>query len=185
MEQWKPIEGYEGLYEISNYGNVKSLSRYRQNRHSGYIMPEQMRKHQLDKDGYLIVSLWKDDKLKTHKIHRLVAIHFIPNPNNLQEINHKDENKTNPRADNLEWCTRKYNMNHGNCPTKIGNTISKICKHRKPVEKINKFTGQIIAIYESVKDAGVNNGYARETIRDVCMGKHGLKGNFTYRYKNE
>lgn len=101
VETFLSVPGYEGLYEVSNLGNVKSLR-------SGRLM-----KRSLSHFGYEMTTLSKDGKQKTYLIHRLVALAFIPNPDNLEEINHKDEVKTNNSVENLEWCTRKYNLNYG------------------------------------------------------------------------
>lgn len=101
VETFLSVPGYDGLYEVSNLGNVKSLR-------SGRLM-----KRSLSSIGYEMTTLTKDGKQKTYLIHRLVALAFIPNPENLEEINHKDEVKTNNRVENLEWCTRKYNLNYG------------------------------------------------------------------------
>ena len=113
-ERWKPIKNYETRYEISNYGRVKSLAKY--NRKSDIILTPTANV----RDGRLSVCLCKDTKTRQRiSVHRLVAQAFIPNPNNYEEINHKDENPKNNNADNLEWCTRKYNMNYGTLPKRI------------------------------------------------------------------
>lgn len=105
-EIWKDIEGYEGCYQVSNFGNVKSLNYM----HTG---KEQILKLKTKKSGYLQVNLCKDGKIKTYTIHRLVAKAFVENPDNLPQVNHIDEDKTNNRFDNLEWCDQKYNNNYG------------------------------------------------------------------------
>ena len=99
IEKWKPIKGYEDLYEVSNLGNIKNSK--------GKIL-----KSALCKNGYRSVSLWKKNKGKTYFIHRLVAEAFVLNYENKTDINHKDGNKENNKADNLEWCTRKQNIHH-------------------------------------------------------------------------
>lgn len=104
-EEWKDIKSYEGLYQISNLGRVKSLN-YNKTNTISVLKPGKCR-------GYLQVSLCKNGEHKYFKVHRLVAQAFIPNPNNYKEVNHKDEDKTNNRVDNLEWCTSKYNSNYG------------------------------------------------------------------------
>lgn len=101
-EVWKPIKGYEGLYEISSLGRVRSLDRLVKGKWGKIKLTGKILKGVKDKDGYLVITLSKDGKQKTFKIHRLVAIHFIPNPNNYKEINHKDENKENCKYKNLE-----------------------------------------------------------------------------------
>ena len=105
-EMWKDIPGYERLYQVSNLGNVRSLNYNR----TGEI---KLLKQSTNKHEYKLVSLCKNGKTKTCKVHRLVAIAFIPNPNNLPIINHKDEDKTNNNVNNLEWCTYEYNVNYG------------------------------------------------------------------------
>ena len=105
-EEWKDIKGYEGLYQISSFGRVKSLN-YMHKSVSKYLSLAIM------SSGYVYVLLYKEGKRKMYRVHRLVAEAFIPNPNNYKEVNHKDENKQNNRVDNLEWCTRNYNHNYG------------------------------------------------------------------------
>ena len=120
MEEWRDIKGYEGLYQVSNEGRIKSLERIA-NRSDGKveILKEKIRKLTKDKDGYLCVPLVKELKRKFCKVHRLVAKAFIDNPDNLPEINHKDECKSNNSVENLEWCDRKYNTNYGTRPLKL------------------------------------------------------------------
>lgn len=116
MEIWKPIKDYETRYQISNMGNIKSF----------YRGKETLLKPQLNNTSpYLMIGLFKNNKLKRYLIHRLVAQHFIPNPDNLPEVNHKDENKYNNCADNLEWCTHKYNTNYGTRGDKISEKLMK------------------------------------------------------------
>ena len=102
---WKPIDGYEGLYEVSNTGLIKSLNCY------NYKEPRIMKLGKRP-DGYLSVGLSKNNVTKTKTVHRLVAKAFLPNPNNLEMVNHKDEDRTNNNVENLEWCTRTYNQNY-------------------------------------------------------------------------
>ena len=106
MEEWKNIEGYEGKYLISNIGNIKSM-------YDNQMRPrEKILKLRIGKAGYLYCNLWKGSKAKTVKPHRLVATHFLDNPNCLPAVNHKDGNKLNNNVENLEWCTFKYNTRH-------------------------------------------------------------------------
>ena len=114
-EIWKDIEGYEGLYQVSNFGNVKSVKRVVKRANSTNLsVKERLLKERPNHKGYKMVSLSKNGKGKFCTIHRLVAKAFIPNPQNLPQVNHKDEDKMNNHADNLEWCTNKYNINYNN-----------------------------------------------------------------------
>lgn len=118
-EKWKPVKGYEGLYEVSDFGRIKSLKRtetVKNKRGETYTRSHKERILAQTLDGrsnYLQVMLCKDGKGKKHLVHRLVANAFIENPLSLQEVNHIDEDKTNNCAANLEWCTHKYNSNYG------------------------------------------------------------------------
>lgn len=125
-EIWKDIEGYEGLYQVSNYGRVKRM----------FIKgakKETILKLAKNKTGYIRVCLSKNSKKSNKHIHRLVAEAFIPNPNNLPQINHKDENPNNNYVDNLEWCNGKYNTNYGTRNKRIS---TKLSKRIKPINKI-------------------------------------------------
>lgn len=107
IEEWKDVPNYEGLYQVSNLGRIKSL------RDKNGKAREKILKLKLSKFGYYQICLCKNGKQKWYFVHRLVALAFIPNPNNLPQINHIDENKTNNYVENLEWCTSKYNSNYG------------------------------------------------------------------------
>lgn len=113
VEIWKSILGYEGLYEVSNLGRVRSLDRrvsYTNGQvhiHKGRILKPGV------SNGYMQVHLCNNGSMKQPLVHRLVAEAFIPNPDNLPQVNHKDENPSNNNVDNLEWCTSEYNINYG------------------------------------------------------------------------
>lgn len=109
-EIWVDIKEYEGLYQISNLGKVKSLKRKTTNQH---CKENKILKNNFDKDGYLQVRLSKNGKAKTKRVHQLVAEAFIPNPNNFNSINHKNEIKNDNRVENLEWCSVAYNNAYG------------------------------------------------------------------------
>ena len=109
MEEWKSIPGYEGLYEVSNLGRVRSVERC--DRFNRKIVSKILKPNYVS--GYLRVGMYKNKTFKYYLIHRLVAQAFLPNPDNLPQVNHKDEDKSNNRVDNLEWCDRSYNMNYG------------------------------------------------------------------------
>ena len=109
MEEWKSIPGYEGLYEVSNLGRVRSVEKC--DRFNRKILSKILKPNYVS--GYLRVGMYKNKTFKYYLIHRLVAQAFLPNPDNLPQVNHKDEDKSNNRVDNLEWCDRSYNMNYG------------------------------------------------------------------------
>ena len=123
IEEWRDIEGYEGLYQVSNLGRVKSLARV-VIRSDGKpnTVNEKILKYGMNR-GYCAVVLCKDGKKKMYKVHRLVAMAFLRNPHNLPEVNHKDEDKKNNCVDNLEWCTSLYNINYGSHNERVTNII--------------------------------------------------------------
>ena len=121
-EIWKDVVNYEGYYQVSNLGNVRSLPHITINQRK---RKGRMRKPYTNWKGYLAVCLCKDGKCKSYQVHRLVAQAFLPNPNNYPMINHKDENKKNNNVSNLEWCDVTYNNNYGN---RTKRARSKICK---------------------------------------------------------
>ena len=111
-EIWKPIKGFEGLYKVSNLGNVRSLDRYVMYSNRYCFLKGKPKKAYPNSKGYLRVRLHKNKKGKNYFVHRLVAETFIPNPKNLPCIDHIDRNYLNNSADNLRWCTQKENMNN-------------------------------------------------------------------------
>ena len=110
IEEWRPVVGYEGLYEVSNTGQVRSLDKY--DSMNRFLRGRILRLF-TDELGYLRAQLYSNSKRKSFLVHRLVAQAFIPNPDNLPQVNHRDENPSNDNVDNLEWCDGKYNVNYG------------------------------------------------------------------------
>ena len=145
-EIWKDIKGYEGLYQVSNFGRIKSIGSYIGRNQSNKIWccdkPEIIMHPEIINGNYLRVMLRKDGKSKHFLVHRLVAETFIPNPNNLPQINHKDQNPQNNVYTNLEWCTQRYNNLYGD---RIDKVINKISKKIQCVETN--------VIYNSISDA--------------------------------
>lgn len=128
-EEWRDIKGFEGLYQVSNLGNVKRIKHGGCKFGYGYrTLPERMVKQHPDYHGYKKVHLWKNNKDKPLFVHRLVAIAFIENPNNYPQINHKDEDKTNNCVSNLEWCTCKYNNNYGTKKERLREALKRYYK---------------------------------------------------------
>lgn len=163
-EIWRDIEGYEGLYQVSSLGRVKSFN-YR------HTCKESILKAGVTSNGYLFVCLYKDGKSKTHRIHRLVATAFIPNPDNLPEVNHKDEDKTNNACYNLEFCSRQYNMNYGTCKIRGAE------KQSKQVLCIE--TGKI---YPSTRQVEREFGFHSGNISHACRGNQKTAYGFHWRY---
>lgn len=185
MEEWKPVKGYEGLYEVSNLGRVKSLNYRRTGK-------ERILKGRKNNWGYLQVILYKDDKRKNYKIHRLVAQAFLPNPDNLPEVNHKDEDKTNNCVDNLEYCNNYYNVNYGTRNERAGKKLKgrkqseihikkRTKKLRKPVYSISIENG-LITYWESIMEASRQTGIDYSNISKCCKGNYGSAGNHYWFY---
>ena len=171
QEEWKPIPGYEGLYEVSNYGRVRS---FKWSSNGKILSPGK------DGSGYLFVTLCKDGKTKLRKMHRLVAEAFIPNPSNFPQVNHMDECKENNYFGNLEWCTHKYNLSYGTRTRRIAENNS------KPVVQLDK-KGNFISEFESLREASRRTGIADGSICRCCNHKPGRysAGGFIWIYKDE
>ena len=174
-EEWKDIIGYEGYYQISNLGRVKSLEReVKCAYNSKRLVKERIMKCNKDKDGYLLVLLAKESKNKYFKVHRLVGIHYIDNPDNLPQINHKDENKQNNTVDNLEWCTNKYNNNYG----------TKNDKSKRPIIQLS-LDYKYICRYKSIVEASKKINKNHSHIVQCCKRQRKSAYGYIWRYENE
>lgn len=178
IEIWKQIEDFD--YQISNKGTVKSVSRIVKNRFNSFYTKEKILKPLKLNKGYLGVRLYKNSKGVTKKIHRLVAEAFIPNPNNLPQVNHINEDKTDNRVENLEWCTSEYNNNHGTRNKKVSKNHAKLNKKITLQYTLDK---QLVAEYESAAEASRQTGFDVDKIRLVCEEKKKLYKNFIWKYK--
>lgn len=175
MEIWKDIIGYEGQYQISSHGRVKSLERtIRCGSYGTRVLPEKIMKTKPDKDGYPTIVLYKDSKAKTGFVHRLVAKHFISNPNDLPVVNHKDETKDNNCVENLEWCTVQYNTNYG------AGIERRVKKQGHPVAQYT-LDGVLVDTYESLSDAGRTVGRKYNHILRSIQ-RNGTCGGFRWEY---
>lgn len=180
-EIWKPIKGYEGIYEVSNLGRVKRLAR-------DIVQPnpnpsckgvcvqhidECILKSRPNKNGYPLILLRGavDGKRRGFSVHRLVATAFIPNPDNLPQVNHKNEIRNDNRVENLEWCTNYYNMHYGNCQRRIYEG-----QHFKPVDVYTK-DGKFLKHYDSIVEASRATGVSTGRVSQICQGitQNGLK----------
>lgn len=173
VEEWRPIKEYEGLYEVSDWGNVRSIKRIIsflvKGKYEGKRIFEMkmLKKHKIG--DYEAVSLLRNSKSKTFSVHRLVAEAFIPNQDNLPQVNHIDENKANNAAWNLEWCTAQYNMNYGTRNKRSGEKL-KNCKVSS--KKVLQYTldGTLIKEWPSVSECG-RNGFNVGAVASCCRGE--------------
>ena len=188
-EIWKDVYGFEGIYQISNYGNVRSVDRLIKYSNGNIVSYKgQAIKPYIATNGYVLVDLTKEHKRYKKIVHRLVAEAFIGNPQMFPEVNHIDENKQNNHFENLEWCTVKYNRNFGtrnirSAKSKDYKSISE--KNRliqgKRVLQLDK-TGRIINRYISIREAEKCTGFHRQAISGCCHGKYKYAYGFKWEF---
>lgn len=176
QEIWKDIAGYEGLYQVSNLGNVRSLERYNVNV-GEYQQRTRLLKQVSDKRGYKTVTLIKRKNRKTTTVHRLVAGAFLPNPDNLPQVNHKDENKKNNTVQNLEWCENNYNYNYG---TRVERVTKKL---QKPILQFDEH-GKLLNEFDGLRAAQrALNLTSSSSISECCNGKRQTAYGYIWKYK--
>ena len=186
MENWKDIKGYEGFYQVSDCGRIKSLERdvfnYRGTltRHT----EEKILAPALNGIGYSFVNLHKNGKSKVILVHRLVAEAFIPNPENKPQVNHKDEVKSNNAVDNLEWCTSKYNVNYGTRTTRAVKNCRSFKLENNPRAK-PVFCEELNKTFDCAKRVEEELGIWGSAICNVCKGKQKTAGKLHWRYADE
>lgn len=170
MEEFKDIKGFEGLYMIGSCGNVFSL------------LSNKILKPCKNNRGYLKVGLYKERKIYKFTLHRLVAMAFIPNPNNLPQINHKDEDKTNNCIFNLEWCDNEYNMNYGTRNKRLSQIMKGNTNQiKRPVEQYT-INGEYIKKYDSLKEAEKETNIDATHIGKCCRGMFKQMGGYKWKY---
>lgn len=175
-EIWKDIQGFEGLYKISNKGRVFSSGTSRRENGTGnYNREGKLLKQFENNKGYMLVHLYKFGKDYQKLVHRLVAEAFVENKNNYKVVNHKDENAKNNNADNLEWCTQKYNMNYGKVPQKIG-----VANSKSVVQKDKN--GTVIKVYPSALEAQRQLGIRNSNINECCQKKRKTAGGYIWEF---
>lgn len=182
-EIWKNItvEGFEN-YQVSNCGNVRSsLIRTKWGGWTTRKNPILLHQERT-KEGYYRVALYNNKCGKKFAVHRLVAMAFIPNPENLPEINHIDENPSNNMVNNLEWCSRKYNANFGTLPKRESEWGMNNPKKSKPVIQLS-VEGKLINEFPSINEAVRQTGISERGIGRCCMGKAQTSGGYKWIYK--
>lgn len=185
MEVWKDIENFEGLYQVSSEGKIKSLERVDR---KGRIVRERIMHTHYDAQGYVHVKLNKDAKQYTKYVHRLVAQAFIPNPENKETVNHKDENKANNTLENLEWMTMKENANYGtrNERTKAHTDWDALrlklsdAAHKKKIYQLKD--GKIVKEWNSITEASRFFGVSLRAIQCVLRGENPSCKGFQFAY---
>lgn len=174
-EEWRSVVGFEGYYEVSNFGEVRSLDRVVTMKNGVKRITHGKKLTQgryNSKSNYRAVILCKNGKSKKESVHRLVAMAFLPNPDNLPEINHKDEDKQNNRADNLEWCDRKYNNTYGSVRFRIAMT--------QGIPVIQKKDGVIVNAYPTMGVASIFTGASEGGISACCRGNMKTCGGYEW-----
>ena len=178
-EIWKDIKGYEGLYQVSNLGRVKSLDMIlpykRHNKETTRIRKGKILSPANMKNGYLRVEMSNKTKHRLNLVHRLVAIAFIPNPNNYKEINHINCDKQDNSAENLEWCSSSYNKIHA--------FENKLYKSEKPILQIKN--GIVIKEWKSASQVFRELGYSQQSIGKVALGKRKSAYGYQWEYKEK
>lgn len=168
-ERWADIEEYQGYYKVSTWGRVKSVERTARIGRGYRTVSERILKPQVNENGYMLVTLYKNNIKKTYSVHQLVASAFCENPYGYKEVNHIDQNKENNRADNLEFCSRQYNVEYSQAKAVIG---------------IDKITGLIVEFpssHEASRVLGINQSH----ITQCCKGKLKSIGGFNWFYSSQ
>lgn len=186
MEIWKDVNGYDGIYQVSNYGNVRKLKTWVGNQYSSKyvdISPVPVNMY-IDNKGYKRLCLSYNGKYTHVRLHRLVAQAFIPNPNNLPEVNHKDEDKFNNCVHNLEWCTHQYNTLYGTRVERIRLKNLELGSSRKGVVQYS-LSGDIICEWNSLTEASKSLSISLSKISNCCHHKRKTAGGYIWKFKED
>ena len=185
-EVWKDIKGYEGLYQVSNYGRIKSLKRkvYAGRGKMRWQYEKILSENKTNGNGYKIVSLNKEGKSKNKYIHRLVAENFLKNPNNYKYINHKDQNTLNNNVENLEFCTAQYNCTYNNAHIKRGLKFRNNLSNSKKIYQLDE-ENNIIKEYPSSAEAGRQLGVTESSISACLRGLQKHSAGYKWKYADD
>ena len=182
-EIWKDIPGYEGYYQVSTKGTIRSVDRNIMQMFRGNvvcrIMKGKMIKSRLSTGGYMMTTLSMNGRHKHYGIHRLVALAFLDNPKKYRAVNHKDENKLNNNVDNLEWCTHSYNNSFGQ-----GAVQRKKTMREHTGRKVGQYSldGKLIQVFDSIGLAGQYMRCNKTSIFKVCKGENKTCCGYDWRY---
>lgn len=190
METWKDVKGYEGIYQVSNLGNIRSLERITifesENQHKKYKANRhikcKMKKPTVNKCGYYQTVLYKNGKKRNVLVHRLVAEAFLPNLNNKPTINHIDGNKLNNKLDNLEWATYPEQLIHVNSVLGKKSIISKQCREKRAEQLRKKVKRSDGKIYNSIREASKDSNVHSGNIVRCCKGILNKTGGYSWEY---
>lgn len=176
-EIWKDIYGYEGYYQVSNLGNIRSLDRYIKVGKGIRFFKGTTLKTWLSHNGYVLCNLKKMGKTQTVRVNRLVAIAFLDNPLNYPQVNHKNFDKKDNSVNNLEWCDERYNINY--------TYKNKTTRSQKKVLQIDKNTNEILAVYPSLAEAGRAIGGIYQNISRCCHGNAKTHRGYKWRFVDD
>lgn len=177
-EFWKDVSGYEGLYQVSNKGQIKSICSHVRLQNGELMLKKPHILKPQSRNGYKCVNLFKDGKSRTLNIHRLVAEAFVPNPQNYPVVNHKDEDKANNIVGNLEWCSHAYNLNYKSAQRRRAISQGKaVCQFDK--------NGVLIARYPTLSDACRSTGINFRNISLCCKNKRKTAGGYYWVYAQQ
>lgn len=194
LYEWRPVVGYEGLYEVNNLGEVKSLPKLTRNKTAFWMTKERIMNNVTSTHGYQYVTLCKDGKQERVSVHRLMGFAFLENkdPEHYDRINHKDENPennyihintdgtVNEELSNLEWCSHQYNITYGT-------TKERIKRHNPRIRKVKQYTlnGEFVKEWDSIKDIHKDLGFSRSSVTATCQHKYLQTNGFVWRYSDE
>lgn len=191
QEKWKYIKGYEGLYQASNLGRIKRLSKANKDKRSKEEIAEHFIKGSIYNNKYTMINLCKNGIIKRKPLHRIIAELFVKNPNDKPYVNHLDGNPQNNKAENLEWCTPLENVQHAwktglidkEKMSALGKKYIELnCRNNeKPVYQLTK-ENIVVGKYKSIKEAEQQTGITNKHISSVCKGKRKTAGGYVWKY---